>query len=61
MRKVSAMSSDSTDDDQVLPDSLQKLELVPVSELIQSTEQQIQNPFDTDSFGDSRIDEQVNI
>lgn len=54
------MSSDSTDDDQVLPDSLQKLELVPVSELIQPTEQQIQNPFDTGSFGDNRIDEQVN-
>lgn len=56
------MSSD-VDDDQVLPDSLQKLEIVPVYSHSQSAckanNERNQNPFFTELSTSSRIDERV--
>lgn len=54
------MSSGATDDDQTLPESLQKLELVPVYERTPANEPN-QNPFQPRTFSHRQNDEQVKL
>lgn len=54
------MSTGAADADQTLPESLQKLELVPVYERTLALEPS-QNPFQTRAFSHRQNDEQVKL